>query len=346
MRYPPLWLQVGTYAAGVDRRLIGALWPAARGGATSGCAVSFKSGMTVTVDPGQVACPTSNSTGSTLCVSDAPEDVVVATAPGTGLGSRYDLVICQLRSTEMGDPANDDFVFTTETGAASATPSPPAVPAGAVALAQVYVAEGAANIDPANITDLRPHELGLQGFPGLDPLPASAPISFHTDSTGEVWVAKGGLYGGAWRRARDVLTARVCRQTAMSMGTGGYGSWPFDTTVYDEFGLYDVAQWAYRLPIAGRWRLEANLGAPGGAGQYAGHRIVTSTAPGASPTQDVEEIGVHGSMNYGLVAHLGTDWPVDFDDCLVSYQSSVAYGGAAAVGPAVSWAVVRYLGPR
>ena len=29
-RYTPQWFQAGSYAASVDRRLIGALWPSAR----------------------------------------------------------------------------------------------------------------------------------------------------------------------------------------------------------------------------------------------------------------------------------------------------------------------------
>jgi len=78
-RYVPQWLQSGSYAASLDRRLIGALWPAP---ASSGCAVTaVGTGMDVHVDPGQVAVPSANNTGTVLCTSDAIETLTLAPAP-------------------------------------------------------------------------------------------------------------------------------------------------------------------------------------------------------------------------------------------------------------------------
>jgi hypothetical protein len=154
-RYTPQWLQAGTYPASLDRRLMQALWPV---GACDGCAVGVSSGMTVTVAAGQIACPTANSTGVTLCTSDAQETVTLAAAPASGT-NRYDLVICQPRGNDLDGGANNDFIFTSVTGSAAATPTVPATPANAVAVAQIYVPGGSASVVAGNIVDVRPDSL-------------------------------------------------------------------------------------------------------------------------------------------------------------------------------------------
>jgi hypothetical protein len=151
-RYAPQWLQASNYAAGVDRRLIAALWPIA---ACAGCAVTPGAGMQVVVAPGQVAAPTPNNTGSTLCTSDAPENVTLLAAPAAG-NNRIDLIVCQPRGNDLDGGVNNDFIFTAIAGVVAASPAVPAIPAGAVALAQVYVTGGASAIVAGNITDRRP----------------------------------------------------------------------------------------------------------------------------------------------------------------------------------------------
>ena len=155
-RYTPQWLQAGTYAASQDRRLIGALWPAP---ASAGCAVTASSGMVVNVAAGQVAVPSGNNTGTVLCSSDAVEAVTVGAAPVGN--NRIDLVVCQARGNDLDGGANNDFLFTTVAGTAATTPVAPAVPANAVALAQIYVGSGVAAINQGNITDVRPGGLSM-----------------------------------------------------------------------------------------------------------------------------------------------------------------------------------------
>lgn len=150
-RYTPLWEQQGSYAASVDRRLIAATFPTAY---VIGCAVSVSSGMTVNVAPGSVVVPSSNSTGSLLCASDATEQVTLAAAPASGT-NRYDLIICQARGNDLDGGANNDFLFTTVTGTAAASPAVPAVPNNATMLAQIYVPGGSASVTAGNITDTR-----------------------------------------------------------------------------------------------------------------------------------------------------------------------------------------------
>src|SRR5215831_13443236 len=154
-RYTPQWLQAGSYAASVDRRLIGALWPTA---ASNGCAVSPQSAMTIQVAPGFVAVPTQNNTGTTLCASDANEPVVISAAPASP-NNRIDVVTCHPRGADLDGGANNDFIFDVIVGTVATSPVAPAVPAGQVALAQVYVPGNAASIVAGNITDVRPGAL-------------------------------------------------------------------------------------------------------------------------------------------------------------------------------------------
>lgn len=156
-RFTPQWLQSGSYAASQDRRLIGALWPTA---ASSGCQVSAGSGMTVYVAAGTVAVPTQNGTGTTLCTSDALEQINIAAAPGSGQ-NRIDLVICRPRGNDLDGGANNDFIFDSIQGVVAASPAVPATPAGTTALAQVYVGGGVAAIGGGNITDVRPGNLAI-----------------------------------------------------------------------------------------------------------------------------------------------------------------------------------------
>jgi hypothetical protein len=174
-RYTPLWLQAGSYAASLDRRLAGALWPAP---AVSGCAVTAQGGnMSLNVAAGQVAVPSQNATGTTLCSSDAVEVVTLTAAPGTN--NRIDLVTCHPRGNDLDGGANNDFIFDYVTGAVAASPAAPPVPAGQVALAQVYVGQGVAAVTAGNITDVRP--AGLAVAP-----PASAPRGTLAQATSTV----------------------------------------------------------------------------------------------------------------------------------------------------------------
>jgi hypothetical protein len=146
-----LWEQAGSYAAGVDRRLIASIWPVA---ASTGCAVTAVAGqMQVNVAPGAVAVPAQNATGSTLCVSDAVEVVPIG---GASAQNRIDLVICRPRATDLDGGTNNDMIFDTVAGVPSASPVAPAVPAGTVALAQVLVPTGSVAVTAGNITDARP----------------------------------------------------------------------------------------------------------------------------------------------------------------------------------------------
>ena len=114
------------------------------------------------------------------------------------------------------------------------------------------------------------------------PLPAAlgaaAPLTSFTAPDGEVWVAKGGVNGGQWRKARDVLRVKACRQAAYNLGTAAVAM-PWDLSIYDDYGLRSGSN--FTAPIAGWWRMHTQVGAAATAsGQYQAGTIVfgSSTA--------------------------------------------------------------------
>jgi hypothetical protein len=134
--------------------------------------------MTLNIAPGQVAVPSPNNTGTTLCSSDATEQVTLAAAPASG-SNRYDLIVCQPRGNDLDGGTNNDFIFAATTGTAAASPTPPAIPSGSAVLAQVYVAGGSASIVAGNIQDLRPGALSV-------PIPYAPPLDVTKLPTGRL----------------------------------------------------------------------------------------------------------------------------------------------------------------
>jgi hypothetical protein len=329
-RYWPQWLQARDYAASVDRRLLGALWPAP---ATAGVEVgiSGSGAMDVAVQPGQVAVPTANSTGSTLCTSDDVEIVTLTAAEPAGT-DRVDLIVCRARGTDLGDAGFEDFIFEAVRGDPALPPAPvPPTPAGTVALARVLVPGGSAMVDAANITDVRPYGLAVNRAGDLPPpLAAGAPFQSFTDDAGEVWVAKGGVNGGAWKRARDVLHCAVSRNTPYTYTINT--PIVYDTVDRDPYGLWDAAAVGFRVPVAGVYfvSLEATWSATA-AGQYlnvaVGPLAFSSVAPMATNPPTVGAAPVYldanavlqmiciapscpmflmGGMNWSRLDYLGT----------------------------------------
>jgi hypothetical protein len=252
-RYAPQWIQADTYPASVDRYLLGALWPSP---ASSGCQVTAATAMTVNVAAGQVAVPTLNNTGSSLCTSDAVEQVTLTAAPPSGQ-NRIDLIICRPRAADIDGSSNNDFIFDLVTGTPGTSATVPATPAGTVALAQVAVAGGVAAITNANITDVRPFGLAIGSANSLPAPVLSGSLQSYTDENNDVWVAKPGVFGGAWRKARDVLHSRWYRNGAWSWPTAATVL-TYDTASYDPYSLYASAR--FTAPIGGLYYLRALAG--------------------------------------------------------------------------------------
>jgi hypothetical protein len=144
--------------------------------------------MSVEAAPGSVAVPAANGTGSVLCPWDAPEVVNLNPSPPSGT-NRIDLIVCQANGQDIDGGTVDAFVITFTAGAEAPAGSeaPPAVPAGAVALARVKINGGAAAIVAADITDTRPGGLAVPLAP-----PVSYPRGLLTQIKGPPAVVNAG----------------------------------------------------------------------------------------------------------------------------------------------------------
>jgi hypothetical protein len=257
-RYVPLWTQEAEHPATADRRLIGALWPAGR---TLGLEVSAQgNGMILNIGSGAAAVPVANGTGSVLCASDSVEQLELD-QPGSSGQNRIDLVVINPRADDIGNPGppgSGDWIFQAIRGDFGA--GAPPVPAGSLDLAAVAVNGGAVTILPGNITDRRPGDLSVPLGLRLPPPVTAGGTQSYTDPTGEVWVARPGVNAGNWRRARDVLHARLFRNGALALGTTAVNI-PFDSVTRDPYVIYTGG--AFVAPVAGVYQYVGQVaGAP------------------------------------------------------------------------------------
>lgn len=122
-----------------------------------------------------------------------------AVTTSSAANPRIDLVIAHVYdSVDAGDVVSQ-WLLEVIPGTPAASPHPPAMPANAIALAQVAVAKNATSITNANITDVRTQTVALGGV--LPCLSTALPVSpytgqcvFCTDTMlAQVW------NGSAWR---------------------------------------------------------------------------------------------------------------------------------------------------
>lgn len=174
-------------------------------------------------------------------------------------------------------------------------------------------------------------------------LGAAAPLTPYTDPTGEVWVAKGGVNGGAWKKARDVLHCSYYRNTAWTTGTSSTAfitanSGGFDTVVSDPYTIYTQAA-GITIPVAGLWHFDIALG------------IATATANAWLAVSLRDALGNFvwaqntigsGTTATGLIANVSFSRPCLVNDVYRPYQSaSAAIAGGTGVGFRIS---ADYLG--
>jgi microcystin-dependent protein len=206
-RHTQLWIQAATYPASLDRQLIGAVW---QGAASRGCRLSAAGGTVVAIEPGIVIVPSANNTGSSMCVSDAVENLDLGLAPAAGL-VRVDLVICRPRATDLDGGVNNDWIFDKVVGAeVPSNPVIPAAPAGTVALGYANRPGGSAAIVAADVVDRRPGGVPVSGgipvgmmgpFPGRGTLPVDylwcdGKADYKATDYPDLYLVLGNDYGG------------------------------------------------------------------------------------------------------------------------------------------------------
>lgn len=98
---------------------------------------------------------------------------------------------------------------------------------------------------------------------------SSSTTQTFTDVYGEQWVAKSGVYSGAWRKARDVLHAVVYRNATLAMPNSAGTVIAYDTPQRDVYGMYVVASKGYVIQATGYYRMQASCNSTATAtGQY------------------------------------------------------------------------------
>lgn len=109
-----------------------------------------------------------------------------------------------------------------------------------------------------------------------DPIPLPAPVTSGTttqsfvDPLGDVWVAKNGVRGGNWYRARDVLRAHYSRAAAFNF-TNASLSLVLDTvnTSGDTYGIQNTVNGFFVAPVAGLYQVFFSVcGVATAAAQY------------------------------------------------------------------------------
>lgn len=82
------------------------------------------------------------------------------------------------------------------------------------------------------------------------PVTSGSGVQSVTDATGEVWMAKVGVNGGAWKKARDVAVAAYHRTAAFNTNTATIAL-PHDTLEYDPYTLYNNQTAVFTAPVTG-----------------------------------------------------------------------------------------------
>jgi hypothetical protein len=130
-------------------------------------------------------------------------------------------------------------------------------------------AQAPAPINPADYANKSYVDARTTNLPA--PVTSGTTVQSFTDVLNDVWVAKNGVRGGNWRRARDVLRARVFRTANVTASTVNSWNWiPYDTTGWDEYGMVSLGVGSpgpFTCPLAGAWQLNAAANANANPGR-------------------------------------------------------------------------------
>jgi len=135
---------------------------------------------------------------------------------------------------------------------------------------------------------------------GLPAPTASATTVSFTDPTGQVWVAKASVNGGAWARARDVLHTHVYRNAAFTFTAGAWANLTMDTTQFDDYGTYNTSTGVWTPAVPGIYQMSFILGGlPTATGQWVQGGIWET-----SPSVVVGDFLVHSSLAYAVISEI------------------------------------------
>jgi hypothetical protein len=171
------------------------------------------------------------------------------------------------------------------------------------------------------------------------PVISGTTVQSFTDVWGDVWIAKNGVYGGAWKRARDTLYGKWYRNAAFTL-PAGQAAVPLDSTTRDPYSMYtNPAGSAAYPPISGLydilWQVTANATA---SGQWVQPRFfINGMLMGVSQSYASSVNAFSSVISQQFVLHVG-----DY----IQFYDNASTALAAGVGAPGYWtyATVEYYG--
>jgi hypothetical protein len=172
------------------------------------------------------------------------------------------------------------------------------------------------------------------------PVTTGAGVQSTVDASGEVWVAKVGVAGGVWKKARDALHARVARAAAWTTASSPAANQNFDTVSYDAYGLH--VQPSFICPVAGIYQITyACQATPTAANQFLALNVNRTGTLAASVIANTG--GTSGPGGIALGAVLTDRLACAAGDTLTCLQRASA-GLVGAVGQPSTWGAFSYVG--
>jgi hypothetical protein len=161
-----------------------------------------------------------------------------------------------------------------------------------------------------------------------------------TDVYGEQWVAKPGVYSGAWRKARDVLHAVIYRSAALANMPTGAGTFiAYDTALRDVYGMFSSN--GFLIPAAGWYRIQGTANTNCTAtGQYCTAWIYGGPSAGT-------QLGIGNNVTVlaggGMSLRAFVETACAVND-LVKMQAAQPQGNAGQVGQSNMRLEISYIG--
>src|SRR5262252_4088754 len=185
-----------------------------------------------------------------------------------------------------------------------------------------------------------------------DPVPTPAPLTSgstvqtYTDPTGEVWVAKNGVNGGNWLKARDVLHARWWRSANWTV-TASVQAVTLDTSNFDKYGLWVPASTAFVTPAAGLYSVYAGYAiAATAVGNFTNLMIRYGGPAGSGGQRIIQEQSTSSGTATGTYIFAYITWTAVVGDTfwMEAYSTSAGLPFTGQVGTQMTYFGIDYLG--
>ena len=176
------------------------------------------------------------------------------------------------------------------------------------------------------------------------PVTSGSTIQTFTDVYGDVWVAANGVYGGAWRRARDVLALHVYVTVANALASAAFTKVNFNAVRTigawsgDPYSLWSTSNYSFACPLAGRYYIAARTGSGFTAAAY---RAITSVFQNGGEARRGPDI--YGASSTEGSSFVSTDIMLSLGDVVDIRHYSTPAGNSVATG-VQSWLDLAYLG--